>query len=327
MRPVRDLFSDLVERRLWPVALLLVVALVAVPFVLAKSPADQPAATPVEQPEALAAAATAPDPPLVTVAGEAPQDAPLRGRSKNPFRQQYVPPPPSQETSGEPAPASDAGATGGGDPAPGGDADGGDTAPPAKTFVRAAIDVRFGKAIGSKRTIEDVPRLTPLPSARTPIVIFLGMRKDHETAVFMISSDVHAQGDGTCVPSRKHCEAIELKEGDVAFLDVAAADGRVTQYELELVAVTLQQTTSKADADAAYARVSRAGERILRRRAAKAANVTGRPFRLPFRYAAKSGVLHVAPWVVRELRRREHAHGATAGAVEAVADARDVPAG
>jgi hypothetical protein len=124
------------------------------------------------------------------------------------------------------------------------------------------------------------------------------------------------------VPSRKHCEAIELREGDVAFLDVAAADGSVDQYELELVAVTIEQVATREEADAAYARVSRAGARILRRRAARAANVVGRPFRLPFRYAARSGVLHVAPWVVREQRRRKHARGATAGRVEAVADAR-----
>jgi hypothetical protein len=316
MRPVRDLFSDLVERRLWPVALVLVAALVAVPLLLAKSPAEEPAA-PAVPPAAVASAAADPAETSVVTAVEPTDAAPLRGARKDPFRQQHVPKP--EETGDAPA-ASGAGTdpAGGGSGGAGtggsGDADDGDSG--QKTFQIAMIDVRFGKAIGHKTLIRDVPRLTPLPKPANPIVVFLGMRKDLETAVFLISTDVHAQGDGTCVPSRKLCEAIELKKGDVAFLDVAAADGTTDQYELELVDVRIEQTTSQADADAAYARVSRAGARILRRREARSSNALGRPFRVPFRYAQRRGYLHVAPHLARGARAR-HAAAGRAGRVEA----------
>lgn len=317
MRPVRDLFSDLVERRLWPIAVLLVAALVAVPLVLAKSPADPAPGKAPETPAAVAAAVADEPELVVSVESDTVDAAPLRGKAKNPFRQQHVP------KKAEEGGGSVATGTGGG---AGVDGSGGGTGTDGgggqKTFTTASIEVRFGKAIGPKRTIQDVPRLAPLPSAANPIVIFLGMRKDLQTAVFMISSDVHAQGDGTCVPSRKHCESIELKEGDVAFLDVAAADGSVDQYELELVAVTVGETTSQAAARAAYRRVSRAGARLLRKRVRVSANVDGRPFRIPFRYARERGVLHIAPWAVRAMRRQ--AGGATGSASQAVAvaDAR-----
>jgi hypothetical protein len=263
MRGVRDLWSELVERRLWPVALLLVVALVAVPVVLAKKPSTggTPASA-AAPPAAAAAAARAADlrsagEPVVSVATGAEADAPLRGRAKNPFKQQHVPVLVVVEggapaTGSAPAPADG----GGPDTGSGGDTGGagdGDQGASPQTYTYAAIDVRFGRAGLPLREIRGVPRLTPLPSAAQPIVIFMGMRADHETAVFMVSTDVHAQGQGRCVPSKKLCEAIELRRGQIALLDWAEPDGSVTQYELDLTDVTLRETTSKAKAQATVA--------------------------------------------------------------------------
>src|SRR5262249_7366007 len=137
---------------------------------------------------------------------------------------------------------------------------------------------------------------------------------------FLVSTDVHAQGDGTCVPDAAVCQAIELRAGQVALLDVRAADGSITQYELDLDRVTLHQTTSKAKAQAAYARASRAGSRMLRRLVRTSAltpAVDAPRLRIPFRYAPRSGVLHIAPYLSRRLahgsraRRRAHARAVT----------------
>ena len=49
MNAIKDTWHQLVRRRLWPVAILLVGALVAVPMVLAKAPV-QPSADPVAKP-------------------------------------------------------------------------------------------------------------------------------------------------------------------------------------------------------------------------------------------------------------------------------------
>ncbi|HZV75715.1 MAG TPA: hypothetical protein VFF79_18550 [Conexibacter sp.] len=256
MRALRDVWDELVERRLWPVALLLVVALVAVPVALTKQPPPDGAAAGTDAPPATAAAADlrSSGGPVVSLAQGAGPDAPLRGRAKDPFHQQFVPP--RAASAGGTAPtrgATSGGATSGGGQGGGanrGSGRGGAPKPQRKTYVYASVNVRFGRAGSPLREIDDVPRLTPLPSAASPVVIFIGMRADHETAVFMVSTDVHAQGDGRCAPSTKVCEAIELRRGGIALLDLRAADGSVTQYELDLLDVALHQTTSKATAQA-----------------------------------------------------------------------------
>jgi hypothetical protein len=312
MTPIRELLSDLVERRLWPIAALLVAGLVAVPLLLAKPAAHAPASN-----DGIAALPTAPPAahgsagPVVSVAAQAPHGAKLHGKAKNPFKQQHVPPKPKADQAT--SPASGTPSSGGATPGTGDGATGGNPGhPTGKTFTQSAIDVRFGKAGHKLRSITDVPRLTPLPNAANPVVIFLGMRKDHQTAVFLISSDVRVQGDGKCVPSKDDCEAIELKQDQVAFLDVKRANGVVDQYELDLVKVTITQTTSKAAAQASYARASRAGRRLLRHPAATSAE-SGIALAGPlFRYAPQRGILHIGPRLTARYRRHHRHHAARA---------------
>jgi hypothetical protein len=298
MTQLRDLFNDLVEKRLWPLALLLVGALVAVPLVLAKSapsgsgssetPAAAVAATP-------AAGAPVPGEPVVSLAQGEPPSAPLRGHAKDPFHQQHVQAPTTTAsttvattTSGTTTSGTTPSGGGGGGSSTSG---GGTTAPtpqPTK-YAIVHLTVRFGNAAGTLRTYHDVARLTALPSASSPVAIFLGMRKDLKTAVFMLSTDVHAQGDGRCTPSRGDCEAVELKEGQTELLDVAANDGKVTHDELDLVKVTIDWTTSKSQAEAAYARASHAGLKVVLQRAATSVVASG------LRYAPEQGVLLSVP--------------------------------
>ncbi|HET6448369.1 MAG TPA: hypothetical protein VFG31_04600 [Conexibacter sp.] len=310
---MRAILSDLVEKRLWPVAVLLVVALVAVPLVLAKSPAE-PAQTVTTSAASEPDAPIASEPAVSVVAEPAARKGALHGRVKNPFHQQHVPPKSqTADAGGGTPPVASTTPAGTGTPSSGGGGSSGGApstpSKPQRTYDVATIDVRFGPTLGTKHTYADVLRLRALPRASKPIAIFMGMRKDLKTAVFLISSDVHARGDGTCAPSRAVCTTIELKEGDVALLDVASASGRVTQYELDLVKVTVSHTTSKSDAQEAYARVSRAGARMLARRirvSASNAAAGGRRERIPYRYAVARGVLHIAPFMTH--RRADRAH-------------------
>jgi hypothetical protein len=294
MRPVRNLFNELVERRLWPVALLLVLALVAVPLLLSKpagsTDADTSAATmPTEAPAAAAAAARKPGDtppggePVVSVAQADEPNAPLRGHAKNPFRQQHVEAETATSTSstssggssGDSAGSTGTGSTGG---------TGSQPQAPVKVYWYPSIDVRFGHAGTALRLIEDLPPLTALPRAQRPVVIFLGvLRRDPDTAGFLISSDVHVQGTyrRACFPERNPCLAITMRRGDVVFFDYTEADGTVVQYELGLVNLTRRVTDSPAKASAAYARSSRLGRRALHRaaRRARAAHARARDAR------------------------------------------------
>jgi hypothetical protein len=331
MRPLRNLLNELVERRLWPVALLLVLALVAVPLLVSKptssKDAGAPAATPTEAPAAAAAAARRPGDtppggePVVSVAQADEPNAPLRGHAKNPFRQQHLDPNASSagttsagatSTAGGSDTSGTRGTSGTGGSGTGGNS--GHQAPPSSqpTYEYASIDVRFGRAGHKLRTIEDVPRLTPLPNANHPIVVFLGMRRDHETAVFLVSTDVHVQGLGQCVPSQRDCEAIELRRGDAAFFDYTQSDGDVEQYELDLDTVTLLTTTSQAVAQRAYARVSRIGKLLFGGPVHSSVDGVARVHRLPFRYVKQRGVLHIAPWASKRARAGR-AHGTRSG--------------
>jgi hypothetical protein len=250
----------------------------------------------------------------------------LRGHEKNPFRQQHLAAQPSTATSTASSSSTAAGSgNGSATPAPSGGSGGGTVQPsPQTVYVYASVDVRFGHAGERLRRIGNVPRLTALPNAARPIVVFLGMRRDLATAVFLVSTDVHVQGLGQCVPSRKDCEAIALRAGDTALLDVRAADGKVTQYELDLDRVVLHRTTSKRIAEQAYARASHAGAALLRERVRTSADALAPPLRVPFRYVQQDGVLHIAPWAARRMRARAHD---AFSAIHAVARAWELPAG
>jgi len=327
MRPLRNLLNELVERRLWPVALLLVLALVAVPLLVSKPAASTEegtpdAAAPAAAPAAAAAAARAPadtppgGEPVVSVAQADEPNAPLRGHAKNPFRQQHVEADASSAggsaSAGAASGGSDTSGTSGGGGTGGGTGSGEAPSDAQPTYEYASIDVRFGRAGHHLRTIEDVPRLTPLPNANHPIVVFLGMRRDRERAVFLVSTDVHVQGLGQCVPSQRDCEAIELRRGDAAFFDYTQADGDVEQYELDLDSVTLLTTASQAVAKQAYARVSRIGKLLFGGPVHSSVDGDVRVRRLPFHYVEQRGVLHIAPWASKRARKNR-AHGRISG--------------
>jgi hypothetical protein len=262
MGPLRDLWADLVDKRLWPVALALVAALVAVPLVLGKAPSSPGPGGGGEPAGALAAPDSGSgDAPggasVVALAATASGGAPLGGHAKDPFKQQF--PAAKQASAGAAVPGASTGKAGGGSTSGGSGSGGGSTpsggtpSAPPKTYAIAHVDVRFGRAAAPLKAIDDVPRLTPLPNAIDPVVVFLGMRSDQTTAVFLISSDVHPQGDGRCTPSVKTCTSVELKQGQTEILDVTGSDGSVTEYELDLDKVVVEQTTSPSKAHAALA--------------------------------------------------------------------------
>ena len=231
---LRSLVQDLVDKRLWPVAIVLVVAAVAVPVVLKKS---EPTAKTV-------AAAHQPSKPVVlrgTPVSLQPDGfhnalngAPL----KDPFRQQYLPKPPavatgqaqpsqtsSSSSSSSPPSSGTTGGTGSGG--------GGSSKPPANGSTK--VKLRFGTAGTSLKTYELAP-LTALPSASNPILIYLGLLKDGKTAAFLVSSDGTPQGDGTCKPSASVCQTLLMKAGDTEFLDLNGDTG-AAQYQLDVLSI------------------------------------------------------------------------------------------
>jgi hypothetical protein len=274
---LKNIGHDLIEKRLWPVALLLVVALVAVPVLLGGGSAQTPAAgATAAVPGATGGAGQSPV-SLSTTAGQ--ERAYTRGgKVRNPFKQPKVKAAtdttPAATSPGSGSTPSGSSTSGGNTPAGGGTTPTGSPTPSGTTPSATRPDsldtfrltLRFGSA-GNLRTIRDLARLSPLPSPNSPFFVFLGVLKDAKTAVFLVSSDVTATGDGKCRPSAADCQTIEVKEGDTEFFDLQN-DGRTVQYEMDILHLDRTSDAAKqvtaAAARAAASRHSKAGAAMLR---------------------------------------------------------------
>jgi hypothetical protein len=291
MSAITNVWRQLVQRRLWPVAILLIAALAGVPLALAQEPAAPAPAAPLPTAEGDTALAAQ---PIVAQASAADRGKRRKvlGTSKNPFGLPKEEPSASaaapnstgSTTAQDPStptpsggggtPASSGGgapSTGGGSPSTGG----GPSAPPAtdpapepepepRKYAMHELTVRFGSAteLPGRRTLE---RLQPLPSAEQPVLIYLGVLNDGETAVFLLDHGVQAIGDGDCRPTPEECETIRLRVGETEFLDVVDAEGNVTaQYQLDLIKIHKSSTTSAKRAKSS----SKAGQRLVKARVA-----------------------------------------------------------
>ena len=234
-----DLAHDLREKRLWPVAAVLLLALVAIPVVLMK-PAKEPTSS-----ETSASTSTAPVTKIPGLAKLGLADAATKGgstlevfASKNPF----LPPKAvlaakaneagstassasstagQQEKSGGGSSGSEGSSGGsGGTTTP----DGGSTSPksPQRSYTYVA-DVRFGRS-GHLTTFNGLRRLEMLPNNKDPLLIFLGADADGGNAVFLVDSTLKATGEGHCAPSGSECATLSIGPGaEHEFID---PDGR-----------------------------------------------------------------------------------------------------
>jgi hypothetical protein len=274
MNSVRDLLRDLVERRLWPVALLLVVGAVAVPVYLGRSSShDTPATTPV--PGATAQAGGKASKTAVTIDQSADESAGL-GRVRNPFKQKHAPKAKEAATTDSSKTPSSGGASPSDNATPstpsgGGTDNGGATTPAAPTDTPKKPDVDVSHVslhlgpIGALVTYKDVARLSPLPSAGNPLFVFTGVLKDGKTAVLLPSSTVQIsdESDVSCKPSNKSCQRLELEQDDTIFYKLAG-DATATQYQLDVISVHMKKGESAKTAAAALGRHSNAGAAMLR---------------------------------------------------------------
>lgn len=240
-----DVWQDLREKRLVPVAAVLLVGLIAIPLFLLK-PADGFEAPPVVSPTAGAAGG---DKALVALAVLADDSKLEVFESKNPFK-------PLKRVgslsgdSGVPEGASAPGSSGaheevaagadgvgpnetGGNSTTGSDTEtgggAGDTATTAYTYN---VDVSFGER-GDLKDVKDLDRLEMLPDEEDPLLVFLGVDTAVENAVFLVDSSLAQSGEGDCKPDAETCSFLYLtldeKQDEHSF-----TDGDGTEFELKL---------------------------------------------------------------------------------------------
>jgi hypothetical protein len=250
---LQDIYYDLKDRHLLPVAAILMVAIVAVPIVLAKSGSEEAETAPPA--EAGAASSSAAGQPGELVAKSAPGLRDYRRRldhrqAKNPFEQHHTGSsssaedetsggsqgvsgePPSEPSTTEPPPETQGGG-GEGTPVPG-----------ELTYYSYAIDVRVsgGSQEGDRKLTvrRDLPELTMLPSRETPAIVYLGSTKDGKKAVMMVSSDVKAIfGDAKCALGSERCELLIMEPG---LPETFVYGGAGRTYKIELLKIHLVES-------------------------------------------------------------------------------------
>jgi hypothetical protein len=261
MNVFADTWRGLVRRRLWPLAVVLVAALAATPFVLAKQPAATaaPAVAAASKPGDDAAAAS-----FVSLADEPTADTATRrrvlGGEKDPFAPKPVSKAEKKKAAATATPAAPADSTPPSSAPPTGSAPPTSTpptttSPPVPTHPKYSIKVRFGKTDADLATTV-LERLQPLPSRESPVLVYEGVENGTKVAIFSIPGSVTAQGDGKCNPSPQNCETLKLSAGDTEFITVTdTGDAAVdAQYQLDLVKIyksTTTDTGAEADPSAA----------------------------------------------------------------------------
>ncbi len=269
--PVRDVYYDLKDRHLLPLAAILLIAIVVVPFALANSASEEPAEDAAGGGAVTAQGSSAGGESGELVAKSAPGLRDYKKRlehlkSKNPFHQQYL----RGEKSGEGSSGSEGGggsstttgtegssSTGGG--TGGSETESGSTQRSKITYYSYTIDVRVtsggaqssalttaggtaAKATAKKKVKvrRNLPELTMLPSREAPALTFMGPTKDGKKALMLISSDVSALfGDAKCVVGSSTCQMLALEVG-LPETVVYGANNRT--YKIELLKIQLVET-------------------------------------------------------------------------------------
>jgi hypothetical protein len=259
-----DIWADLKAKKLAPVAIGLVVAAVAMPALMMKGEGAA-----VSGPVPIAAPAVA-DSARVEVA----QDLAGGGskldsyKSRDPFEGAAKPEQsqaagggaataPGDELAGSEkglgalASALDSGSSGGSsgstDPdsadglnsGPGSDPNLG-VAPPPVIVKRPGsrfnyqLDLRFGRP-GREKRYPTVSRLSFLPSASLPALLFMGVPVDAKSALFFVHPGLSHQGEGTCIPSAKHCNFLKLAIGQEHYLSANDHEFHITLLDVNRV--------------------------------------------------------------------------------------------
>lgn len=313
MSLLRDIWADLVEKRLWPVAALLVAAMIAAPVVLAGGSGEEAPAGPVAAPAPAPAAASAgPDASPVSL-DEAPAQPAPRGGYKDPFAGSVkaaaeasapttatatgtagasATPVPGLDgprdtgSAGSPAPAPDASPPVTQPVDPTGAPETTPDAPPATgVFAGYRVDLRWGRAGATKR-IRDIVRLGRLDAGEEPLLVYFGVRRDGKRALFVLTTAAGAVGDGRCMPAENACQIVELRAGESQFFDVEGADGSIEQFELDLGQITKRYADTRAEARELAAERSKAGAKVL-----KEALREGRDYVVSFDYLRERGAI------------------------------------
>jgi hypothetical protein len=233
-----DVVYDLRSRGLLPVAILLILAMVAVPLLIARGSSDsssaalQPSAASAEPAPEIQSAVVSYDPGIRNYQKRLDDLSP-----KNPFRQQFAQSAAAaselNSTAPEPTSSGSSEVSSGGSTESTPPSDGGGSSPEKKSRKKSspttysyAVSIMAGAVDATLTPFPNIPDLTTLPSQTTPVAVYYGLSSDHSKALFLVSNKVAGlTGPGTCLPAPDDCSLLALGAGQSEDL-VYSLDGK-----------------------------------------------------------------------------------------------------
>jgi hypothetical protein len=283
-----NLIKELRDRKLWPIAIGLIVALVAVPVLLSKKSSTD-LVTP--QPTGGLPYSTGTTLPAISVQTTA-SSSKLPGRGRNPFTPQVVATtttattptttagttPASGTSTSTTSTTSTGGSTGGGSsttstPAPSSSTPAPAPAKPAPPkpgpphlTATQSYEVSLaisGTASGNLNTIDPLERLSILPSPQQPLLVEYGVLQGGRRVVFAVQPGAAVSGPGTCTPGPIDCEVLTLSPGQTEAVSKQTPTGTTPVADFQVNSINAAQHPSVAAADQARRNASEVGRKLL----------------------------------------------------------------
>jgi hypothetical protein len=91
--------------------------------------------------------------------------------------------------------------------------------------VSYTVDLKTGDPEADLTESNEVAPMTKLPTAKNPLVVFVGLSQDNKSALFLMTSKVTAYyGAVHCVVDAQACQLVELKPGHAALFEYISGE-------------------------------------------------------------------------------------------------------
>jgi hypothetical protein len=131
------------------------------------------------------------------------------------------------------------------------------------TTLFGAVPAGTALGTGQLASYLNLKLLTPLPSAKAPLIVFRGVTAGGTNAIFTVVGEVILHGSALCLPSVAQCQEIELGPGQAEQLEYLPPNGQTVTYELRVLSAAAAKASSAAVAKMRSG-VSQAGRALLR---------------------------------------------------------------
>jgi hypothetical protein len=291
MSLLQSILTDLREKRLWPVALGLIAAIVAVPVALSKSGPSQPTVPPPSTQGAAPNHGTSVS--AISVDTTALRSK-LRGHAGDPFAQQAASATTTSPSGSTTTPTTTTAATGSSGStaataSTGSTTSGGTAVPTSPTTTTSTITtttttpaptptpsptglsateafqvaLSTTNAAGGFNTVDSLERLSIIPSKQQPRLIELGVLKGGHRVLFVVQPGTVLSGPGTCTPGPIDCEILSLGENQIEGISKQTSTGVDSVASFAVTGIDANKQPSAAAADKARQQESTAGRDLI----------------------------------------------------------------